>query len=159
MFMMPAAKPTLSDFLTYRIEVLNHLAKRTASEAYRRYCGVTLNDLRILRLVGDNPGINQGPLADLAYFEKTMVSKLVSSLVRRSLVQRVIGTEDARQVNLYLTADGEALRARADVIGVHMNRSLVSVLAPEERETLERCMAKLTEKAKADSGFIEGFVP
>ena len=154
---MTTTKPELHDFLNFRIEVLNHIAKQTASEAYRRHCGVTLNDLRILRLVGHHAGISQGPLAKLAYIEKTMVSKLITGLVKRGLVERRIGVDDARQVNLFLTPEGETLLARADVIGAHMNRSLVSVLSPEEQEIFERCIEKLMEKAKADSGFLEGF--
>jgi DNA-binding MarR family transcriptional regulator len=92
------------------MDVVNDQAKQMASAIYEEACGVSLRELRVLRLANGRPGITQGEVSSLARLEKTLVSKLVTALARRDLLVRKIGTEDARWVQLHLTAEGREVR-------------------------------------------------
>ena len=48
-----------------------------------------------------------------------------------------------RSIRLSATQEGEAVAARAYVIGDALNEDLLSVLTPEERAILDRCLGKL----------------
>ncbi|MGT2491606.1 hypothetical protein ACU4GD_16465 [Cupriavidus basilensis] len=57
-------------------------------------------------------GLTLSRLIELSLLEKTQVSKLVSALVRQGLLSRQIGELDARQINLFLSTEGESMVKR-----------------------------------------------
>jgi DNA-binding MarR family transcriptional regulator len=134
------------DFLTFRLDVLNEQAKRTSSLAYEEARGVTLRDLRVLRLAYAKPGVTQSEVVEAAYLEKTLVSKLVTSLVKRKLVRREIGEEDARWVRLYLTDEGRETVQHCNRMGRQMQKAWLAGLSAGEIEAFERTLAVLTER-------------
>ena len=138
------------DFLTFRMDVVNDQAKQMASAMYEEACDVSLRELRVLRLDYRRPGITQGEVSSVARLEKTLVSKLVTALARRELLVRQIGTEDARWVQLHLTAQGREIVKQCDRLGRKMEKSLLSVLSNQEVEMFEACLAKLA--AHVESG-------
>jgi len=132
------------DFLTFRVDVFNDLAKRAGSQAYEERHGVTLRELRVLRLAYAQPDITQGEIVALSNLEKTQVSKMVTQLARRALLVRQIGAHDARWVHIRLTEAGREIVKDCNRLGRKMERAMVSVLTPAELETFEKCLAKLT---------------
>jgi len=137
------------DFLTFRLDVLNEQAKRQASQAYEAARNVSLRDLRVLRQAYARPGITQTEVVAGGYMEKTLVSKLVTSLVRRGLIRREIGEEDARWVRLYLTDDGHETVQHCNRMGRQMQKKLLAGLEPGEIEAFERTLAALTAVVEA----------
>ncbi|MDM0045198.1 MarR family transcriptional regulator [Variovorax dokdonensis] len=134
------------DYLTFRLDVLNEQAKRISSVAYEEARGVTVRDLRVLRLAYAHPGITQSQVVEAAYLEKTLVSKLVTSLVKRGLIRREIGEEDARWVRLFLTPEGRETVQHCNRMGRKMQNLWLAELAPEEIEAFERTLAVLTDR-------------
>lgn len=132
------------DFLTFRLDVLNEQAKRHASQAYEEACGVGLRELRVLRQAYAQPGITQSEVAAGGYLEKTLVSKLVTSLVRRGLVRRQIGEEDARWVQIFLTDEGRGIVQQCNRMGRQMDKAWLSALEPAEVAMFEQVLAKLS---------------
>jgi DNA-binding MarR family transcriptional regulator len=142
--MSKAPYPRL-EHLNFHLDVLSELAKGVASGLYEAECDVTLRDLRVLRFVDMQPGISLGPLIELTYLEKTLVSKLVTTLANRGLLTRSTGTTDARVINLHLTRKGKTIVRKCDRIGKIFDEQLMSVLSAEEKRVLFHCVDKLTE--------------
>lgn len=142
--MAKAPYPRL-EHLNFRLDVLSELAKGVASGLYEAECDVTLRDLRVLRFVGMQPGISLGPLIELTYLERTLVSKLVTTLANRGLLTRSTGSTDARVIHLHLTRKGEATVRKCERIGKMFDERLMSVLSAEEKRVLFHCVEKLTE--------------
>lgn len=138
------ARDVAINYVTFRLDVLTGIAKHDASLVYERECGVSLKDLRVLRFVALEPGLVQGRLANLCYLEKTSTSKMVTALVKRGLLRRKIGVEDARQVRLYLTALGQRIVDRCEVLGRAIEGRMMSVLSGEERRVFEHCVERIT---------------
>jgi len=145
--MSKAPYPRL-EHLNFRLDVLSELAKGVASGLYEAECDVTLRDLRVLRFVGMQPGISLGPLVELTYLEKTLVSKLVTTLANRGLLTRTTGMADARVINLHLTRKGRTIVHKCDRIGKTFDENLLSVLSAEEKRVLFHCVDKLTERVE-----------
>ncbi|WP_028229507.1 MarR family winged helix-turn-helix transcriptional regulator [Paraburkholderia ferrariae] len=141
---MPNTDHPVLEYLTFRIDRLSDLSKEAATQYYEREFGVSVRDLRVLRLVKLEPGLTLGRLIELAMLEKTFASKIVSSLVKRSLLRREIGQEDARQINLYLTPDAEVLVKRTYERGNALEKMMLSTITEQELEVLNRCIEKLT---------------
>ena len=139
------------DFLNFRLDVLSEQAKHMATGIYEQSCGVTLRELRVLRLAYNEPGITQGEVSAQSFLEKTLVSKLVTALARRKLLTRQIGAEDARWVHLFLTDEGREVVKQCNRLGRKMEKSMVSVLTAAQIETFEICLAKMTARVELDA--------
>jgi DNA-binding MarR family transcriptional regulator len=146
---MPSTEPSILEYLSFRLDRLSEMTKNAASDFYEREFGVGVRDLRVLRFVALEPGLTLTRLIELTLFEKTMTSKLVTSLSRQGLLRRQIGEEDARQVNLFLTPEGKTLVARTYKRGNVMEKLLLSALSEAELKTLNQCLDKLTATVSA----------
>lgn len=132
------------DYVTLMLDTVNDRAKDVASQVYERECGVTLRELRLMRFIGAEPGLTLTRLIELTSLEKTLASKAITTLVRRDLVVRSVGEEDARQIRLELTDPGEAVVMHADPIGRFMEETFRGSLTSEEQAVFRRCLQKLT---------------
>jgi len=130
-------------FLTFRLDQLSQTAMAKASQVYKERLGLNIRELRVLRAIGDQPGLSSRILSEATFIEQTLVSKHLRKLVDAGLVQRELESADARRVALHLTAQGEAIRAEADRLGEEMERDFLSVLTREELAQFNRCIDKL----------------
>lgn len=137
--------PPALDFLTFHLDALSGLMKQQATVVYEQEVGVSLRDLRLLRLVSAQPGITSTQAVALSHMEKTIVSKLTTELAQRGYLERRIDTANARFVNLYLTDLGRQAVARSQELGQALDDAVLSVLSTQESETLRACIHKLTQ--------------
>ncbi|WP_213952887.1 MULTISPECIES: MarR family winged helix-turn-helix transcriptional regulator [unclassified Variovorax] len=138
------------DFLTYRVDVFSHQAKVLASGIYEASCGVSLRELRVLRLAAHHPGITQGETSGQAQFDKSTTSRIVKTLAERGLLVRESGAQDARSGHLFLTEHGQDVVQRAGRVGRKLEKSMLSVLTDAELESFEQCLARLTARVEID---------
>lgn len=130
-------------FLTFRLDQLSQAAMAKASRVYREKLGLNIRELRVLRAIGDQPGLSSRSLSEATFIEQTLVSKHLRKLVDAGLVQRALESTDARRVTLHLTAQGQAIREEADRLGEEIERDFLSVLTREELAEFNRCIDKL----------------
>lgn len=130
-------------FLTFRLDQLSQTAMAKASQVYREQVGLNIRELRVLRAIGDQPGLSSRTVSEATFIEQTLVSKHLRKLVDAGLVQRELESADARRVALNLTTQGQTVRETADRLGEDMERDFLSVLTPEELGQFNRCIDKL----------------
>lgn len=103
---------------------------------------VTPAQYAILRMVHEQPGIDQVSLARGIGLDTSTTALTAARLEGRGMLQRSVSESDRRLLRLALTAEGEALLA-STVGGVHdMREKLLSSLAPEEREVFMELLRK-----------------
>ena len=146
---MSSPEPSILEYLSFRLDRLCEMTRNASSDFYEREFGIGVRDLRVLRFVALEPGLTLTRLIELVMLEKTVTSKLVTSLSRQGLLRRQIGETDARQVNLFLTSDGKALVTRSYKVGNVMEKLFLATLSDAEVKTLNRCIDKLTESVKS----------
>ena len=130
-------------FLTFRLDQLSQTAMAKASKVYKERLGLNIRELRVLRAIGDQPGLSSRSLSEATFIEQTLISKHLRKLVDAGLVQRELESADARRVVLHLTAAGDAIRQEADRLGEAMEADFLSVLTPEELAQFNRSIDKL----------------
>lgn len=143
-----------SDYLNVLLDVASERTRYRGSQVYETELGLSIRDLRLLRMVGMAPGISMGELVQQSGIEKTLTSKIVSALVQRGWVERQLGQADARQVLLALTDAGEALVLQAEPLGHELEAGYRDILTPAEIATLRRLLLKIIA---AESGSREVF--
>ena len=134
----------LSRFLSYRLDLVSESVAAIVSQIYEREVKLTLRELRVLRTVGSSPGIAHSEMVERVLFEKSLVSRLVSGLVKRAFLKRSIDPGDARRLPLTLTKKGATILEKADQLGLAMNDVWLSVLSSEEQKSLYQHLDKLT---------------
>lgn len=147
-----------TDYLNVLLDVASERTRDRGSRVYEIELGLSIRDVRLLRMIGGTPGITMGQLVQSCGIEKTLVSKLVGSLVQRALVQRRIGTEDARQIHLELTDGGVELVLRAEPIGHEMEARFLDCLSAAEVQTLNRTLQKIIDAEAGSRDMFEVFI-
>ncbi|QNK67549.1 MarR family winged helix-turn-helix transcriptional regulator [Variovorax sp. PAMC26660] len=146
-----------TDYINVLLDLASSRTRDRGSRVYEIELGLSIRDVRLLRMIGGAPGITMGQLVQTCAIEKTLVSKLVASLVQRELVQRQIGNEDARQIHLCLTQAGIDLVLQAEPIGREMEARFLDCLSAAEVGTLSRILQKIID-AEAGSRDIFEFL-
>lgn len=146
-----------TDYINVLLDVASARTRDRGSRVYELELGISIRDVRLLRMIGGAPGITMGQLVQTCGIEKTLVSKLVGSLVQRELVERQIGNEDARQIHLSLTPAGIGLVLQAEPIGQEMEARFLDCLTGTEVDTLRRILHKIID-AEAGSRDIFEFL-
>ena len=134
----------LHQFLSYRLDLISESVAAIVSKIYEREVQLSLRELRVLRTVGSCPGIAHSAMVERVLFEKSLVSRLVSGLVKRAFLKRTIDASDARRLPLTLTKKGAAMLEKADRLGLAMNDVWLSALTKEEQKNLYTQLDKLT---------------
>ncbi len=109
---------------------------------------------RIIHFIGRNPGLRVSELLGILRITKQSLGRVLRELIDRGYVYQEEGAADRRQRLLFLTAEGEELRARLAApqvrrmaralreAGPEAGRAFARVLAgmvdPQERERVKR---------------------
>lgn len=102
-----------------------------------------------LRGLGEPYTTSPSHLAELVGLTRGALSARLAPLEEAGLIERTSGTEDRRRVHVRLTAAGHAAFERQVGDEEHDETALLSVLSPEERETLAGLLRKLVTEVEA----------
>jgi DNA-binding MarR family transcriptional regulator len=103
---------------------------------------VTPNQYAILRMVHEQPGIDQVSLARQIGLDTSTAALTAARLGARDLLTRSVSEVDRRLLRLTLTAQGEALLESTVGNVRQMREKLLSSLPPEDREVFMALLRK-----------------
>lgn len=136
------------DLFTYRLNVLANLSSKIASLVNQEQFQLAPREWRMIGLLGQLEQVSLQRLALEVDIDKSQASRMVSSLIERGYLKRVIDAKDARGILLSLTVKGKSTFELAFPNAVERNEVLLKALTPQERVVFERCLDKLTLHAK-----------
>ena len=137
----------LKELFSFRLNVLARRSSLIAELLMEREFELDLREWRIIGLLGAFSPYSLQALAREVNVDKSQASRIVSGLIQRGLLQRGADENDGRGVQLSLTAQGKSVYRKVFPKAVKRNEALLSVLSEEDRDTLERILAQLTERA------------
>ena len=138
---------TIKDLLSYRVHKLAGALSRGAASRYKREFGVSLVEWRTIALLGDFAPLSLKQLAALAALDKSLVSRTISALADRNLVQREVSPADGREVELRLSPEGITLHVGLMRAAVERDAAFHGALTAEERGVLDSLLLKLEAEA------------
>ena len=134
----------LRESVTYQLASFSEDAVGAAARLFRDRFGLNVHELRVLRLIDDQPAVTFTSLARQTKFERSATSRILSRLIKQGLVRREIDEADARHFLLHVTPAGKALREAADPLSREMESLFLSALSEAERAELRRMLDKLS---------------
>ena len=143
-YQFESRRTVLRQSFTYQLASIAEDAISPAAKLFKARFGLDVHELRVLRLIGDEPGITFTELARRTRFERSATSRILSRLIKGALVRRELDEKDARKFQLFITHSGEMLRKEADPLSLELEALILSNLSPVERDDFRRILDKLT---------------
>ena len=133
----------LKDFVPFRLNRLADAVSVNLSEIYRDRFGLEISEWRVLVTVGQRRECTAHYIASSTRMHKTRVSRAVSSLEYRKLLERTSNTEDGREMPLGLTRAGKRMYSALVPLALDRERKLLSCLSDSERRAFLGAMSQL----------------
>ncbi len=134
----------------YQLNMLASVTVDSVEDRFVELVGLDVRMVRVLRLVGDNPGITFADITVRAALERSLTSRLIQHLVRGGQIERRNFDSDARRFGLYITEAGRVARSRADRL-TDIGLDLVfEKLDPREVSAFIATMGKLADWIDSD---------
>lgn len=142
------ARLQLDDFLPYLINRVGvALVARFTERALARH-QVTIDTWRVLAALSDNGSQRQVDLAGMTSIEASTISRLVTRLVHRELVNRSRSRTNGREVVVELTARGKTLVNQLIPVALAVESSAIGAVGARDlariKQVLNSMYANLT---------------
>ncbi len=131
------------DPLFFKLVRVVNLTARPFHEKVGREHHLTLNEWRVMVVLGGEPGLNATQVADFTGLDKMAVSRALAGLKRHKRVQRLGDPDDRRRGRLYLTAAGKALHETVGALGRQREAALFEGVTDAELDRLDATLDKL----------------
>jgi DNA-binding MarR family transcriptional regulator len=137
----------LADFLPYQISVASNAVSRAVAlgTGYETRFGLSGSEWRVLAAVTAAGSPTQAELIALTGMDKMTISRAVTALSTRRLVDRVRDTGDRRTLRLSPTDEGRRIHDIVAPQALEVEQRLLAALSPGEADALRMALAKLRE--------------
>lgn len=129
--------------LTYKLNIVAQEAIAANDEIFLRETGCRIRDLRVLRLIDDQPGTSFAEIAKATGLERSLTSRIIQGLLSAGLIERRNSTEDARVFLLSTTEKGKEVRQVARRLSDRLEVILTDPLSVQELRAFNEILARL----------------
>lgn len=136
----------LDRFLPYRLSVITNRISGALSRHYAARFGIGIPEWRVIANLGRHPGLSANQVAERSAMDKVTVSRAVTGLEAKGLLERVRDGEDKRRSRLTLSARGAEVYGEIAPLALGFERDLLTALTPEEVQQLDRIIDKLGDR-------------
>jgi DNA-binding MarR family transcriptional regulator len=133
----------LERFLPYRLSVLSNTISQAIAREYARRFDLSVTEWRVIAVLGRYPGVSASEVAERTAMDKVAVSRAVNRLLESGRVTRDTHGDDRRRSVLDLTGKGKKVYAEVAPRALEYERRLIGSLDAQERQWLDRILAKL----------------
>jgi len=131
-------------FVPFRLNRLAAEVSSALSGEYQERYGFDIPEWRVLATLGfRDEACNAQYIAHCTRTHKSTISRAVTALMTRQLVERVENKDDRREFDLRLTQKGKALYEQLIPRLLRKERELMSCLTAREREDFARMLGKI----------------
>lgn len=135
----------ISALLSYRLSRTSSAMSRSAALRYKREFDVSLGEWRAIALIAADPTLTLNRLARRAGLDKAQMSRVVSRLTERGLVNRTAGS--GRTSQLALTEEGTRVYRGLITAANERDAAFLAILSDEEAAVLRSALDKLADLA------------
>jgi DNA-binding MarR family transcriptional regulator len=138
------AKLDLFRFVPFRLNRLAAEVSAALSSEYRERYGLDIPEWRVLATLGfRNDACSAQYIAHCTRTHKSTISRAVTALMTRQLVERVENRDDRREYRLRMTRKGAALYEELIPRLLHKEQDILSCLSARERKDFALMLGKI----------------
>ena len=139
---------TLERYLPYRLSILSNRVSGRIAETYGDKFAMSVTEWRIMAVLGEYPGISADEVSNKTQIEKSILSRAISKLLNRSLLNREIDPADKRRSMLKLSKTGQSVYDEIVPIAYDMEKELLNCFNSEETEAFSKLVDRLYAHAR-----------
>jgi len=134
----------LFQFAPFRLNRLAAEVSGALSSEYQQRYGLDIPEWRVLAALGfGNQACSAQYIAHCTRTHKSTISRAVTALMKRQLVERVANEDDRREFKLAMTRKGKALYRELIPRLLRREREILSCLSAQERKDFARMLGKI----------------
>ena len=138
-------KLILGDFLPYRLATVSNRISRSIADGYEEKFQLNLSEWRVMAVLGGEPDLSAGQVADRTAMDKVAVSRAVKKLLDTKRITRSFSPEDKRRSVLRLSKSGEDIYAQVVPIALGYEEKILENFTPDEQQQLNMLLDKLRD--------------
>lgn len=150
-----AAPPSFRNLMTFRLHRVARISERISEQYYRKHLDLSLPECRVIGITAGYGSVSFKRVAAAANLEKSYASRVVSALVDRGLVEKLVNPSDSRSVLLQLTDEGRAVHAQTYSLAVQLNELLQQPFRRAQVNDFVGFLGTLEQQLDQTSGLIE----
>ena len=136
----------LFKFTPFRLNRLAAEVSAALSSEYRERYGLDIPEWRVLATLGfRNEPCSAQYISHCTRTHKSTISRAVTALMKRQLVERVENADDRREFQLRMTRKGEALYQQLIPRLLRREQEILSCLSAQERKDFAKLLGKLEQ--------------
>ncbi len=135
----------LDRFLPYQLSRLSNQISQGIAQTYEAKYGLSVTEWRVIAILGRYPGISATEIAEKSAMDKVAISRAVRRLIDAGRVRRQANDQDRRAKHLYLSDEGQTVFDAIVPAALAYEQRLLDALSDEEKNQLDRLLARLTE--------------
>ena len=141
-----SARLDLFKFVPFRLNRLAAEVSSALSAEYAARYGLDIPEWRVLATLGfRHDPCSAQYIAQCTRTHKSTISRAVTSLMKREIVERVENEDDRREFRLRLTRNGAALYEELIPRLLRREQEILSCLSAQERRDFARLLGKIEE--------------
>lgn len=109
------------------------------------YLDLAANQVMLMNIVKINSGISIGQLAEKMDVTSSAVGQIIAKLEEKKLVERRINPKNRREINVFLTIEGEKYFTEREIVTQRLIEKYFNQLEMTELETLRDVVKKLNQ--------------
>ena len=138
-----ASEKALTDLYTHPGHLLRRAHQISASIFHDELGSfVTPIQYAILRILIENPGVDQVSVAGLVAIDTSTAASVAIRLEERKLITRYVDPKNRRQRKLFLTDDGRAILKEGDVANSRLRERLFAAFTDDEAAAFMHLLEK-----------------
>jgi len=138
------SKLDLFRFVPFRLNRLAAEVSAALSSEYQQRYGLDIPEWRVLATLGfRNDACSAQYIAHCTRTHKSTISRAVTALMRRQLVERVENEDDRREYRLRMTRKGKSLYEELIPRLLRKEQKILSCLSAQERKDFARMLGKI----------------
>jgi len=138
------ARLDLFKFVPFRLNRLGAEVSNALSVEYQQRYGLDIPEWRVLATLGfHNDACSAQYIAHCTRTHKSTISRAVTSLMQRKLVERVENADDRREFRLQMTAKGKTLYEELIPQLLRREQEILSCLSAQERKDFAALLGKI----------------
>jgi len=142
-----SAELDLEHFLPYRLNVLAEIVSTSLSQIYSQRYGIAIPEWRVIATLGQYPSMTAKQVGQHSHMHKTKVSRAVTTLDKKGLVERTANSADLREEFLSLSAEGRKIYDQVVPAALTFSDRLFDTLSETERRALDAILTKLSSRS------------
>ncbi|GAB56038.1 probable transcriptional regulator, marr family protein [Glaciecola punicea ACAM 611] len=133
----------LERYLPYRLSILSNRTSSLVAQSYKDRFGLSITQWRIMAVLGEYPGASADEISAKTQIEKSLISRAISNLLNRNLIQRQISKEDKRRTKIDLTETGYDVYSQIVPLSLKYEEQILSCLSDDEQALLSELIDRL----------------